>query len=52
MKAKVKTIGTNGQISLGKKHAGKQLLVVEREPGVWFIHVAKVTPCRHSERSR
>lgn len=31
----VKVIGANGQISLGKQFAGRQVLVEEREPGVW-----------------
>jgi hypothetical protein len=33
----VKVIGTNGQISLGKQFAGRQVLVEEREPGVWLV---------------
>lgn len=40
----VKVIGANGQISLGKKFAGRQVLVEEREPGVWLIRTATVTP--------
>jgi hypothetical protein len=40
----VKTIGANGQISLGKKFAGRQVLVEEREPGVWLIRTATVIP--------
>jgi hypothetical protein len=36
----VKTIGSNGQISL----AGRQVLVEEREPGVWLIRTATVIP--------
>ena len=30
----VKVIGQNGQISLGKEFAGRQVLVEQREPGV------------------
>ena len=40
----VKVIGTNGQISLGKQFAGRQVLVEEREPGVWLIRTATVVP--------
>ena len=43
-KASVKVVGTNGQISLGKEFAGRQVLVQEREPGVWLIRTAKVIP--------
>jgi hypothetical protein len=38
----VKTVGTNGQISLGKQYAGRQVLVEEREPGVWLVRTATV----------
>ena len=37
VKISVKVIGANGQISLGKEYAGRQVLVEEREPGVWFV---------------
>jgi hypothetical protein len=40
----VKEIGSNGQISLGKQFAGRQVLVEEREPGVWLIRTATVIP--------
>lgn len=40
----VKVVGTNGQISLGKQFAGRQVLVEEREPGVWMIRTATVIP--------
>jgi hypothetical protein len=40
----VKVIGANGQISLGKDYAGRQVLVEEREPGVWFVRTAIVIP--------
>jgi hypothetical protein len=42
--ATVKTIGSNGQVSLGKQFAGRQVLVEEREPGVWLIRTAHVIP--------
>lgn len=40
----VKVVGTNGQISLGKQYAGRQVLVEEREPGVWLVRTATVIP--------
>jgi len=40
----VKVIGANGQISLVKQYAGRQVLVEEREPGVWLIRTASVIP--------
>ena len=40
----VKIIGRNGQISLGKQYAGRQVLVEEREPGVWVVRTATVIP--------
>jgi hypothetical protein len=40
----IKVIGSNGQISLGKQYAGRQVLVEEREPGVWLIRTATVVP--------
>ncbi|MDR2892912.1 MAG: hypothetical protein LBV80_07510 [Deltaproteobacteria bacterium] len=44
----VKTIGVNGQISIGKQYAGLQVLVEEREAGVWLVRTADVIP--HNER--
>ena len=46
--ATVKTVGANGQISLGKQHAGQQVLIEEQEAGVWLIRTADVIP--HNER--
>lgn len=43
-KGSVKVVGNNGQISLGKEFAGRQVLVEEKEPGVWLIRTAKVIP--------
>lgn len=40
----IKTIGSNGQISLGKHYAGRQVLVEEQEQGVWLIRTATVIP--------
>lgn len=44
VKGSVKVVGNNGQISLGKEYAGRQVLVEEKEPGVWLIRTAKVIP--------
>lgn len=40
----VKVIGANGQVSLGKRFAGRQVLIEEQEPGVWLIRTATVVP--------
>jgi hypothetical protein len=40
----VKVVGANGQISLGKQFAGRQVLVEEQEPGVWMVRTATVRP--------
>ena len=40
----VKVIGANGQISLGKQFAGRQVLVEEQETGVWLIRTVTVIP--------
>jgi hypothetical protein len=40
----VKVIGANGQISLGKQFAGRQVLIEEHEPGVWLVRTATVIP--------
>jgi hypothetical protein len=40
----VKSIGTSGQISLGKEHAGRKVLVEIPEPGVWIIRTATIIP--------
>ena len=40
----VKTIGVNGQVSLGKQYAGQQVLIEQWEVGVWLIRAADVIP--------
>jgi hypothetical protein len=42
--AAVKLVGANGQISLGKQYAGRQVLVEEQAPGVWLVRTATVMP--------
>ena len=44
MEAQVKTIGSSGQISLGKEYAGRPVLVEEIERGVWLIKTARIIP--------
>lgn len=40
----VKTVGSNGQVSLGKAYSGKQIVIEEQEPSVLLIRTAKVIP--------
>ncbi|GGX15407.1 hypothetical protein GCM10007242_22450 [Pigmentiphaga litoralis] len=40
----VKLVGANGQISLGKQYAGRQVLIEEQEAGVWLVRTATVIP--------
>ncbi|HBG31535.1 hypothetical protein [Sinimarinibacterium flocculans] len=40
----VKIVGANGTISLGKQYAGRQVLLEEKEPGVWLVRTATVVP--------
>jgi hypothetical protein len=40
----VKTIGSSGQISFGKQHAGRTVTVEEVEDGVWLVRTARVIP--------
>ena len=40
----LKTIGSSGQISLGKEYAGSQVIVDQPSPGVWIIKVGQFVP--------
>jgi len=40
----VKTIGSNGQVSLGKEFAGKMVLVEQIEEGTWIIKCGEFIP--------
>jgi hypothetical protein len=40
----IKTIGRSGQVSLGKKHAGRTVLVEEVEEGVWTVKLGEFIP--------
>ena len=44
MAVQVKTIGSSGQISLGKENAGRRVTVEEIEAGVWVVKSAQVIP--------
>ena len=44
----IKIVGSSGQISLGKKFAGRQVLVDEIESGVWIVKLGRFIP--ESER--
>ena len=40
----VKTIGSSGQIALGKEYAGRTVVVDEVDPGVWVIKLGQFVP--------
>ena len=40
----IKTVGSSGQISLGKKFAGQHVLVDEIESGVWIVKIGRFIP--------
>jgi hypothetical protein len=42
--AAIKTLGSSGQISLGKRYAGRQAVVDELEPGVWIVKIGEFVP--------
>ena len=44
MPQEIKTIGASGQISLGKKYAGRIVTVEKVTEGVWTIKTAQVIP--------
>lgn len=44
MRAEVKTIGSSGQISLGKQNAGRTVTVEQVDDGVWLVKAARVIP--------
>ena len=44
MQVEIKTIGSSGQLSLGKEHAGRTVTVEAIEDGVWLIRTARVIP--------
>lgn len=40
----IKTVGSSGQISLGKKFAGETIMLSEIDTGVWIIKVGRFIP--------
>ena len=40
----IKSVGRSGQISLGKKFAGKTVSVDQIEAGVWIVKVGEFVP--------
>ncbi len=40
----IKTIGTSGQISLGKKFAGQTVMIDEIDKGVWIVKLGRFIP--------
>lgn len=42
--AVIKTVGSSGQIALGKQYAGRHVMVEELEPGVWMVKVGEFIP--------
>lgn len=42
--ATVKTIGSSGQIALGKEYAGRHVLIDEVERGVWVVKLGDFVP--------
>jgi hypothetical protein len=44
MALEVKTVGASGQISLGKRNAGRIVSLEEIEEGVWLIKAARLIP--------
>jgi hypothetical protein len=44
----IKTIGTSGQVSLGKEYAGRLVLIDQVEPGVWILKLGEFVPNNES----
>ncbi|WP_024335320.1 hypothetical protein [Desulfotignum balticum] len=40
----IKTVGSSGQITLGKKFAGQSVLLTEMDKGVWLLKVGRFIP--------
>ena len=40
----IKAIGRSGQVSLGKKYAGRTVLIDQIDPGVWIIKLGEFVP--------
>ena len=40
----IKTVGSSGQISLGKKFAGQTVILSELDTGVWLVKLGRFIP--------
>jgi hypothetical protein len=40
----IKTVGSSGQISLGKKYAGQTVMLDEIDTGVWIVKLGRFIP--------
>ena len=40
----IKTVGSSGQISLGKKYAGQTVMLNEIDTGVWIVKLGHFIP--------
>ena len=40
----IKTVGSSGQISLGKKYAGQTVISSEIDTGVWIVKTGRFIP--------
>ncbi|MCF8075218.1 MAG: hypothetical protein K9K63_14830 [Desulfotignum sp.] len=40
----IKTVGSSGQISIGKKFAGQTVMLSELDNGVWLIKLGRFIP--------
>jgi len=40
----IKTVGSSGQISLGKKFAGQTVMLHEIDAGVWIVKLGRFIP--------
>ena len=40
----VKSVGSNGQITLGKEFAGRLVMLDQTEPGVWMLKLGQFIP--------
>jgi len=40
----IKTVGSSGQISLGKKYAGQTVILSEIDTGVWIVKTGHFIP--------
>lgn len=40
----IKTVGSSGQISIGKKFAGQTVMLSELDTGVWLIKLGRFIP--------